>query len=639
MHPVAPQQTLEALPALVWRADLQGKCIYVNVAWTAFTGGRADQEMGDGWMARVHPDDLAGCRQVFELNRHSGRAFQRQFRLRRFDGAYRRVVDKVAPLTEADGRPSGYVGICLDLDEIVDHESPVAGLNEFFEMSLDNVCVAGLDGYFKHVNPSWTRTLGWKAEELLSKPSIEFVHPDDRAATLAGRERLRAGAALGPLVNRYLCKDGSFRWLEWRSVADRERQLVYAVARDITEQKQAEHDIAVARHSEERMRRQLIFADRMASVGTLAAGVAHEINNPLAYVASNISLIREELENLTPPLRAEVLSDLKDMAREAQLGAERIRKIVRGLKTFSRTEEERRTAIDVVALLELSINMTFSEIRHRTRLVKDFGNIPPVYADDARLGQVFINLLVNAAQAIPEGHSDANEIRVTTGTDGEGRAVIDVADTGAGVPAHLIDRIFEPFFTTKEVGVGTGLGLSICHNIVSSLGGTIAVMPGQTRGTQFRVVLPPAIVESAGADEGAASTRLPLSCASVLVIDDEPAIGLVLKRTLREHEVTVVTSAPAALALLAAGRSFDVILCDIMMPQMSGMEFYAELSQRFAHLAPRVVFVSGGAFTPAAHAFMDKVPNERIEKPFDPKAVRELVQRVLREGPLGAASL
>jgi CheY-like chemotaxis protein len=320
------------------------------------------------------------------------------------------------------------------------------------------------------------------------------------------------------------------------------------------------------------------------------------------------------------------------MVTDAQAGAERIRKIIRGLKAFSRAEEEQRDIIEVIPLLELSVNMTFNEIRHRARLVKDYRKIPRVEADEARLGQVFINLLVNAAQSLPEGNSAAHEIRLVTSTDAQGRAVIQVSDTGAGIPAEVAERIFDPFFTTKPVGVGTGLGLSICHTIVTGMGGEIVVDSKVGSGTTFRVVLPAA---STVQEEAAASPSPPkkdLACAAILVVDDEPAIGLLFRRVLRDHEVTAVSTARQAIELLDSGKHFDIIFSDLMMPEMSGMEFYAELTRRMPHLAGRVIFVSGGAFTPGAKAFMDRVKNERLDKPFDPANVRDVVQRMLASG-------
>jgi len=500
-----------------------------------------------------------------------------------------------------------------------------AGFADFFAMSLDCLCVAGFDGYLKRVNPSWTRTLGWTPEELMSRPSVEFVHPEDREATLRGRARLTARTSMGPLVNRYLCKDGSFRWFEWRSIAHPERGLVYAAARDITDQKLAEERLREANEREEKLERQLVFVDRMASVGTLASGIAHEINNPLASVTANLELLIDELEALGAGSSSARLAESRAMALDAQAGAERIRKIVLSLKTFSRAETERRVALEVRPVLELAIDLAANEIRHRAELVKDYGPTPLVLADEARLAQVFINLLVNAAQALPEGRSDAHEIRIVTSTDASGRAVIEIRDTGPGIPAAIIDRIFDPFFTTKPVGVGTGLGLSVCHNLVAAMGGEITVSSGEGRGASFRVVLPAAAVEEA-APASASSPGKPKARASVLVVDDDRAVGIALCRVLRDHDVRAVTAAKEGLELLAAGKSFDVILSDLMMPEMSGMEFYDELTRRFPAAADRVVFISGGAFTPSAKAFLDRVPNARIAKPFDARALRDIVE-------------
>jgi PAS domain S-box-containing protein len=608
---------LDHVPTLVWRAGIDATYNYFNATWLGFTGRQLAQEIGDGWIEGVHPDDLDGSLAVYLDHFGRRQPFEVEYRLRRFDGVYRYILGRGAPYTDVAGKFCGFIGSCVDVDER--HET-LAGAQDFFEMSLDNLCVAGFDGYFKRLNPSWARTLGWTNDELMSRPSEEFVHPEDRGATLDGRHRLRKGSALGPLVNRYLCKDGSHRWFEWRSVANFDRGLVYAAARDVTEQKLTEQRLGEAKEIRDKLERQLIFADRMASVGTLAAGVAHELNNPLAYVSANISLIIEELKTLDAGTVTQHLAILRDMAVDVQEGTERIRKIVRGLKTFSRAEEERRALIDPRPLLELSINMAYNEIRHRARLVKDYGKIPLVEADDARLGQVFINLLVNAAHALPEGNVDAHEIRVVTSTDTSGRAVIEIRDTGAGIPARLIGRIFDPFFTTKPIGIGTGLGLSICHNIVTDMGGTISVTSEEGRGTTFRVVLP-------------AAARI--EPATVLVVDDEPAIGTVLRRFLRDHDVTALTSATEALGLLAAGQRFDVILSDLMMPGVSGMDFYDEVVRRFPEVAARVVFVSGGAFTAAANAFLDRVTNERLDKPFDAKAVREVVQRFARSPAAG----
>ncbi len=505
---------------------------------------------------------------------------------------------------------------------------------DFFGMSLDHLCIARFDGYFAKVNPSWTRTLGWTREELLARPSIELVHPDDREATLAARSVVYGGAVVAGLVNRYQCKDGTYRWFEWRSIGHSERGLVYAAARDVTEQRLGEECLREAKVLQETLERQLIFADRMASVGTLAAGVAHQINNPLACITANVELLREAIAALGPEVDAGRRVELEEMAADAGAGAERIRTIVLALKTFAQAEEQRRAPVDLGPVLEVALEMVTNEIRHRGRLVAELGCTPLVDADEARLGQVFMNLLMNATQALPDRSDDAQEIRVLTSTDDGGRAVIEVRDTGAGIPAALVGRIFDPFFTTKPIGVGTGLGLSICHNLVRAMGGEITVSSEEGRGTTFRVVLPPTATATAAA--ATADTRpRPIASTSaasvaVLIVDDEPSVGNVLRRVLSGHEVTVVTAARDALALLESGQEFDVILSDLMMPQMSGMDFHDELTHRFPQLAARVVFISGGAFTPAASAFLERVRNPRIAKPFDPRRVRTLVQSFAR---------
>ena len=253
------------------------------------------------------------------------------------------------------------------------------------------------------------------------------------------------------------------------------------VALDITERK--------------KMETKLIQAERLASMGTLAAGVAHEINNPLTYVMANIGFVSERLPKLVPPHPTEAvaaqLEELTTALAEAQEGAIRVRQIVRDLKILARGDEERYGPIDVRGVIESSVSMVANQIRNKAELIRELGAVPLVEASESRLGQVFLNLLVNATQAIPDGDVAGNHIRIGTSTDPAGRAVITVSDTGAGIPAEVMGRIFDPFFTTKPVGVGTGLGLFICHGIVRALGGEILAESVVAEGTTFRVILPP----------------------------------------------------------------------------------------------------------------------------------------------------
>ncbi|MCI0749887.1 MAG: response regulator [Nevskiales bacterium] len=396
-------------------------------------------------------------------------------------------------------------------------------------------------------------------------------------------------------------------------------RLCLAIERELRE--------AALRVEQKKMREQLLISDRMASIGTLAAGVAHEINNPLAAVIANLELIAKDLERIVDELKIgermqEVLEELHD-ARES---ADRLRHIVRDLKIFSRaSDEERPGAVDVQKILESTLRIAHNEIRYRARVERNYSAVPPVHATEARLGQVFLNLIVNAAQAIPEGQAEHNVIYITTGLEASGRVAVEVRDTGCGIPAENLSRIFDPFFTTKPVGVGTGLGLSICHQIVSGFGGDIQVDSQTGKGTAFRVLLPPARAEEA-VKRPVVSVVPAARRGHVLVVDDEPMIGKAVGRMLgNEHEVTLALNAADALRRMVAGERFDVVLCDLMMPHMTGMELHAELLRIAPDQAARMVFLTGGAFTLAARTFLDTVPNQRLDKPFDTQKLRALI--------------
>lgn len=613
---------VENLPTMIWQSGVDGKAVFFNQTWLTFTGRTLEQELDGGWSKGVHPEDIDTGMGVYLAAIEKRRPFEMEYRLRRHDGVYRNLLCRGVPLHDESGAYAGFLGCCTDIGETRLHD-PSAGLAEFFEMALDNFCVSGFDGYFKRVNPSWTKTLGWTPAEMMARPTIEFVHPDDRAMTLAARDGLKRGEPTTGLVNRYLCKDGSFRWFAWRSIAHAERGVVYAVARDVTAERKA-------LETEAQLQKQLVHADRMASLGTLAAGVAHEINNPLTYVIANMDLLVDELRR-APPSDAAKAKEWTEMATEARQGADRIQRIVRELGTFTRVDEEVRDVIDVRPVIERSIRMSLNEIKHRATLTRSYGDVPHVRADEARLGQVFVNLLVNAAQAIPEHGADEQEIRVLTTTDDAGRAIIEVQDTGSGITPNVIGRIFDPFFTTKPVGVGTGLGLSICHTIVTGFGGTISVHPREGRGTTFRVVLPPSEAPPSSVREPPPAPTPPTvhRRATILIIDDEPSIGLALGRIFRGHEVTFESDPIAALDLLLGGASFDVVFSDLMMPRLSGMDLYDELARKRPDVIPHIVLITGGAFTPAAVEFLARVPNDRIAKPFEPSTLRALVQRLI----------
>ena len=374
----------------------------------------------------------------------------------------------------------------------------------------------------------------------------------------------------------------------------------------------------------------MVVADRMASIGVLAAGVAHEINNPLAYVHANLVIAEQELARAA---RAPGLSEAIAAARE---GTDRVRGIVRDLKTLARGDEEHLEAVELRAVVESAVTIARRSIEPRARLTLALAEVPAVRGNRARLGQVVLNLLLNAAEAIAEGRRETNEIAVSTAVASDDYVVLTVRDTGSGIEPGDLRRIFDPFFTTKGPGLGTGLGLSICHRIVTSLGGRMEVESTPGAGTTFRMLL------RAAAPEATIPSPSPVRPAEregkrarVLVVDDEPQLLSVLAIVLSEHhEVVTLSDAKAALELLLHDDSFDVVICDLMMAPMTGIELHDALRAERPGRERRMVFMTGGAFTEHASAFLARTPQRRLDKPFDMKRLLETVREQL-DSPSG----
>ena len=504
-----------------------------------------------------------------------------------------------------------------------------ASFRTLVEISPDLV-VLHRDGPILYANPAVARAVGIRSgDELAGTPFVQLFHVDDRAGVAAHLAAPAANSRPEMFGLRWSRKDGGYRTTE--AVAARVdfegTDAVLMVARDVTERVAFQY--------------QLLQRDRMAALGTLSAGVAHEINNPLTYLLVNLDHVLRRLRAASAsddPIAAlanesgtGALPGLVQSLQHAVDGANRVRQIVRDLLTFSQGNVEQRGVTDVRGIVESAVQMAWHEIRHRARLTKRLGEVPPVDANEGRLGQVFLNLLVNAAQAIPEGHADKHEIRVTTRTDENGNAVVVVSDTGSGIAPEDMPCIFDPFFTTKGEH-GTGLGLAISHGTVRGLGGDIQVSSVPGKGATFRVVLPSAKPWRGAATPSSTHNVGPLQRARLLIIDDERLVGEAIARSLSEEsDVEVVTDAREALARIAAGQRYDAILCDLLMPVMTGMDLYAEVVRTAPKLAGRIVFMTGGAFTARARSFLESVANQCLEKPLDMSKLRSFLARAGRD--------
>jgi PAS domain S-box-containing protein len=481
------------------------------------------------------------------------------------------------------------------------------------EQADDAIFLADDTARFLDANPAACKLLGYTRDELRGMRIPDVCAPDDVVDGLPERFRrlLRVGTTLEE--TRLRRKDGALVDVDLRARRMNNGQL-HAIVRDITERRQ--------------LQAQLLLADRMASMGRLAAGVAHEINNPLAYVVLSLELVANRIAEARGTLGERALGDVRASIEEARGGVERVRQIVRALSSFSRGDEAPVGAVDVACALDAAVNIAGSKIRHRATLVRDYRATRHARANEFRLGQVLLNLLVNAADAIPEDAPTQNTITLRSYSDDE-RVFVEVIDTGSGIAPEIVDRIFDPFFTTKPIGTGTGLGLAICHTLMTAYGGGIAVESCVGRGTTMRIWLP--VAESAATLASPAPAAVPRG-GRILVVDDEPVIGRTIRHALAQHEVTLTQQACDALDLCRK-QPFDCIVSDLMMPGMSGMDLYDALTRDRTGLERRVVFITGGAVTDRAREFLAQVSNPWLEKPFELSALAEVVERVIGETP------
>ncbi|MBN1207280.1 MAG: HAMP domain-containing protein [Myxococcaceae bacterium] len=353
--------------------------------------------------------------------------------------------------------------------------------------------------------------------------------PRELAELRAGTDRIRGGdlkaelpasredelGALAQAINRLaqelresLAEKERMRQAEAETAEHERRRDVETAERDLLrynaaleqvvrartlELESANSQLANSLHQLQTMQAQLMFADRLAAMGRLAAGVGHEINNPLTYVITNLHYLQSELHDTqATSMSEEDRRELLTALSEAKEGAERVRVIVQDLKMLSRPDDASTGQVDLKEVLRAAVKIAAHEIRRRARLVEELGEVPRVPGSASRLGQVFLNLLINAAQAIPEGRAEQHEVRVAARQEPTGLVLVEVRDTGCGIPRENLERIFDPFFTTKPVGEGTGLGLALVHSIITALGGSIAVESELNQGTTFRVTLPSA---------------------------------------------------------------------------------------------------------------------------------------------------
>jgi PAS domain S-box-containing protein len=606
---------LANLPLGVWVARApSGEVVYANPAFQAILG-----------MDAVEGVPIQGAPETYGIYDREGRVYPVErlpfsrvlasggpvtvddLVLRRGPRGDAHVRAFAAPIRNAEGAITlvvvAFIDITAEVQAVDERKRVEAQLHYAVHHAPVILWATDRNGVITLSEGSALARLGLKSGQLVgqSVPDLYQEQPE----LLAQFRRALAGEKVSWIV-----KLGEVVLESWMNpVRDAHGELagVIGMSTDVTERR--------------RLEARIIQNDRVSAMGTLAASVAHEINNPLTYVLGNLAAAEAELG------ASERAAGIAALLADARAGADRIALIARDLHTFSRPGDESVRPVALQQVIGTVLQLVRKELAARAHLTVELAETPPVRGNESRLVQVVLNLLVNAWQALPVPDPARHRITLRTRAE-DGHAVIEVADTGPGVPPEHRERVFDPFFTTKEVGAGTGLGLFVCRNIVQGFGGQIEVTERPGGGALFRVRLP---VMAAGGPAAAPEPTPPPAARRprVLIVDDDDRVARVLERALEEEFlVRTVHDGSKALELLLADPPPDLTFCDLMMKGCSGMELYEAVRRQAPDRLDRLVFMTGGAFTAAAAAFVESHPDAVVYKPFD--VLAEARQRLAR---------
>ncbi len=514
----------------------------------------------------------------------------------------------------------------------------------FVDGCVDMIQSVGLDGKFQFVNRAWLENLGYSAEEVSQLSIFDIIHPNCIDYCREMFQSVLDGKLAKNIETTFISKQGKDLVLEGNAVPhylDGRLVGTQGFFHEVTRKRELEQ-------AAEKAKAHLYQSDKMKTVGLLAGSVAHEINNPLAFVHPNLQTLeesftallelvslyargaeRQEIEDFRKENELDqVLAEIPEILRESLGGVERITKITQELLLFTREGELLIEPTNLTEVLESSLNLIANLIQLKARVKKEYAQIPLISTCRGRMGQVVLSILINALEAMDKERIDQNMIRLTTGVKDD-QVFIEIANNGRPIAADIRDKIFDPFFTTKLNGEGTGLGLSISYSFVEQLGGTLVLQSNVDRETVFRITLPRAEEMPDHGEEKEAVLPASTRPARVLVIDDEVPLLHVFGRVLRKHEVKMAANGADALAIVASWPDIDIVFCDLMMPGVNGMEVYAEVSQSYPDLAKRFVFLTGGTYTAEAKTFVRNCKNSIFEKPIKYQKMIELVEQAV----------
>jgi PAS domain S-box-containing protein len=639
----------ENTPDIIINVDRCGRINFINRDAWGFSRDRVKGENLCDYLPERYQDSLSRIiAQVFS----TADAARVDLEVVDADGQPKWYDIRVLPLPSPAGLDSVSL-ICTDITERKRAEE-ILRESEAVLRSIVRAVPTGIGvvsgKVFRRINDRVCEMMGYSMEELLGENTRMFYDNDEEYKRVAQEKRKQIREkGVGTLETRWRSKNGQMvdvlLSLAPLDPSDLSKGVTFS-ALDITERKQDEEE-------KEKLRTRLYQADKMSTVGQLAAGIAHEINNPIGFVLPNLQLLKDQfgllvrLEKLNNQgaSRREiegfrhkhniglVMQEIPQVVSDCLDGARRVRDITQELRQFSRVDEGVEK-VPLSELLDSALTIASNVIKYRARIYRAYAQIPEIFVQRGKMIQVFLNMIINAAQAIDEGHELSNWIRVSTGRESE-QVYVEIADSGTPIPEENFSKIFDPFYTTKPLGQGTGLGLAISYSIVQQHGGRIEVESRLEKGTLFRIWLPvetacPSDPQQEAKPRNEKSSRLS-SRGRVMVIDDEEGVLRYMRRSLSKfHDVVLAAGGQEALAVLNNDQKFDVVLCDLMMPELSGMDLFSSIRDDFPDLAERFIFMTGGAFTPKAVDFAKHIVNQKIEKPIDNNVLLDLVDESVR---------
>lgn len=566
------------------------------------------------FLERVFPEDRSAVDKAFLDSIGQLGTFSHEHRIVMPTGSIKFVVERWCIYYDEEGRALRAVGTCQDITE---KKLSEIERDRLFNHSLDMMCVADLEGRFIQVNPAWTECLGWSSEEIVGKRSHDFVVDEDLAALSAVRKEVQAGKSLRGFLNRYRCKDGSIRWLSWNTHPLVEFQKVFAVARDVTEQ---------IKRDQNQYR-----AQRLESIGTLAGGIAHDLNNSLSPLIMGLDMLRPLVTN------DESRRLIETMSSSAQRSAEMVRQVL----LFARGVEGQRSTLSVATIIDEVRTIIADTFNKNIEIIVELPEgVWTVEGDSTQLHQVLLNLCLNARDAMPSGgrltlrvsklQVDVDYAEYHSGAKPGSYVRIDVEDTGTGMDQQVMERMFDPFFTTKSAGEGTGLGLSTSLAIVKGHGGFFVANSTCNAGSTLSVCLPAGADPVSVATTSTATTLHEGAGELILVVDDEPGIRTVTSQALEAHGYRVLVASTGAEAVaFHAERGPDIALTivDMIMPRMDGVTTIRALRR----LSPwaRIVAVSGYSSEEQRAQCLQLDVRSFLVKPYTASLLLKTVQQSL----------